>query len=46
MYGTSMLCARRRDRDKPDARRDRTGATRVAVGQRVGGWVIHFPAVV
>ena len=40
------LCARRRGRGGLDGRRAPHGPRVWPFGQRVGGWVIHFPAVV
>jgi len=44
--GMSRWCVRLRDRGKPDDRRAPHRAELVTVGHRVGGLVIHFPAVI
>ena len=46
MCGRSRWCVRRRGRGRLDDQRAPTRAESVPVGQRVGGWVIHCPAVV
>ena len=47
MCGTSMWCARRRARGKPDnTRAPGRRRTRDRRGSDSGGWVIHFPEVV